>query len=366
MREHSVSFPSSPRSWLPRAACALAALGFVLLTACQPSPAAAPAAAKPTDASKPAATTGPAAAKPAAGSLTKLRFKYPVVSGAWLPFFLAQDNQIYQKYGLDVEVEILQPQQIVQALVTNQADVIGVPAETALTAHLQGAPIVMVGSMIQSTRGYVMAAGGSSKIEDLKGGTLLVRGLGGVEEFALRRALSASGMDPNSDVTFLNANDFQSMLAGVGAGQAKGFLAVPPEDLLAKRQGMTAVADMSTFNIPYVQASLVTTTAYAQANREALLSFLQATTEAINIVKTDQAQAFATFIKYSKMDDQEIAASAQKYGAEAVGNVPVVSRDGIKNVQEVVSARTPDAAKVEPESFVDFSFGTELEKRAPH
>lgn len=338
--------------------------GALVLAACQPAappapPASpsSPAAREPTAAPEPAApTSAPAAekSKPAAPAAS-LRFRYPVFTGAWIPFMLARQTGIFDRYSLQVDLQQLASQQMIQAVVTGQVDIAGTSAEAIVNAAVGGAPLVFVGGMYPRASGFLMAHSSIQRVQDLKGATLVVTQFGNVSHFGLMRILRLHGLDPEKDVTVTQVQDIQAQVAAVQAGQAKAFVAFPPDDIFAKRIGMHELFNVDELRIPYVQASVFLSRAYLQQNRDVVSRFMQALVEGIYAMKTRPDLALETFLKNTRMQDQETARRAVEFSSQLIERVPAISTEGLKNVIEVVAGQNPRASSADPNSLWDRS-----------
>jgi ABC-type nitrate/sulfonate/bicarbonate transport system substrate-binding protein len=329
---------------------------LVFVVACSPA----------TSASAPSATAGLASAAAstpgqlaAAGAPARIRFRYPVITPAWLPFIIAQDAGYYQKYGLDVEQDQLVPDQQMAAIVSNQIDVGGLPPEAVINAEVRGGSVVIVGALIQEAIGRVVTTPDIQQVSDLQGKTVAVSQLGSLEDNSFRRLFERNNLDPKS-LNFVAVKDLPAELAAVKAGQAQAYLAIPPGELLGERAGLHTIFDVQDLHIPYAQASLFTSRAFLQANRDVMQRFLQATVEGLQRMKTDRDYTLATYIRYSKLDDQQIAASGVDWAIKTLGPVPVISDEALSNVLNVVQQTTPDAAKLDRAQIADVSIVSQL------
>jgi ABC-type nitrate/sulfonate/bicarbonate transport system substrate-binding protein len=334
-----------------------------MLAACGGAAASSPSATA--KASSPAsASAGAPASAAASGALTKVTFRYPVQTGAWIPFMIAHDANIFPKYGLDVDVQLLQSTLMIPAMLNKQMDIAGTSAEAVISAYAKGAPLQMVGGMIPQALGYLEVTKDITKVEDLKGQTVVITGFGNVSEFALRRILAKSNMELGKDVQVRGVGTQAAEIAALESGGAKGFMAYPPDDILAQRAipGAHAIFDVLDLKQPYIQASIFTRKDFMQANRPVMVKFMQAVSEAISVEKKDRDLAVQTFMKYAKLDDKEAAAHAYEFFAAAAPPVPGVSPEGVQNVMSVVESTTPEAAKLDPKSVIDTSVTDELTK----
>jgi ABC-type nitrate/sulfonate/bicarbonate transport system substrate-binding protein len=342
----------------------------MLLSACGGSAAApsAPssAAAKPASASAAAApASSPAAAtKPNASGLTKVRFRFPVATGAWVPFMVGKDANIYEKYGLDVDIQMLGGNLQVPSMLAGESDIAGTSAETVLSASAAGGQLTMFGAMIPYALGFLVATGDIKKVEDLKGGVVVVNGFGNVADFAMRRILAKYNLELNKDVSLRAVQQTEAEIAALKSGAAKAFMAYPPDDLRASQvdPAFHSIFDVRDLNVPYVQASLFTSKAYMTANRATVVKFMQATSEAVALEKKNPDAAIKSFQKYAKLDDPKIAARGESFYADVTPVVPAVNLEGLKNVLDVVTTSTPAAANLNINSVVDTSIADEVTK----
>jgi ABC-type nitrate/sulfonate/bicarbonate transport system substrate-binding protein len=354
---------ATPASSPPAASAAKPAAS----TAAPSSASAKPAASAASGASAKPAASAPAGASGAAnGPLTKLRFRYPVQTGAWIPFMIAKDANIFPKYGLDVDVQLLQSTLMVPAMLNGEMDIAGTSAETIVAAYAKGTPFNIIGAMIPQALGYLVVTPDITKVEDLKGQTVVITGFGNVSEFALRRILAKSNLELGKDVQVRGVGTQAAEIAAIAtpAGGAKGFMAYPPDDILAKRAlpGAHSIFDVLDLKQPYIQASIFTKKSYIESNRPTLIKFLQATSEAIAIEKKDHDLAARTFMKYAKLDDNEAADRAVDFYGGVAPPVVGVSPEGVQNVMEVVKATTPEAANLDPKAVIDTSLTDEITK----
>src|SRR3954453_10275640 len=136
----------------------LAALAL-LLVACTPS----------SGGTVPAAP-GAAAGATAAPAPRSVRAAYVVLGSSALPAWLAQDEGIFARYGLDVELIYIAGQvRIGEALVGGELDAGIGPVELAMGPALEGADLVMVASWNNKAAFSAVAQPGMASMADMHG-----------------------------------------------------------------------------------------------------------------------------------------------------------------------------------------------------
>src|SRR5262245_56289322 len=92
--------------------------------------------------------------------LTKIRIGYPSISSRQAQLWVAKDEGIFRKYGLDVELIFLRGGQVaIQALTGGDPPIVTIG--NVIIANLQGHDILLVGSVENSYDQSVMARAGT-------------------------------------------------------------------------------------------------------------------------------------------------------------------------------------------------------------
>jgi NitT/TauT family transport system substrate-binding protein len=247
-------------------------------------------------------------------------------------------------------------------VISNQVDIGGLPPEAVINADSRGANAVMLGAFIQKAIGRVTTTPSINKVEDLKGKTAVVSGLGSIEDTSFKRLMTRAGLDAEKDISFVVVKDLPAELAAVKAGQAQAYLAIPPGELLGERAGLHVIFDVESLNLPYSQAAIFGTRAYLDKNRPTALALMQATTEGLAKMKNEPAYALDTFIKYSKIEDKEIAQRGVEWAIKTLGQVPSVNDEALKAVLDNVVKTNQAAANTDLKKVADTSLTDEISK----
>jgi NitT/TauT family transport system substrate-binding protein len=135
----------------------------------------------------------------AAGSMFRMRVGYTSVGGNRAPLWIARDENIFSKYGLDVDlVYIPGAATAVPALLSNDLQILAGSAATTLQAFAQGAKLVMFGTFGPTP--YILFTRPEIKTPaQLKGATIGINRTGSSDYYALRRALLKLGLAPDRD-----------------------------------------------------------------------------------------------------------------------------------------------------------------------
>lgn len=211
----------SLRSALAGIAC-LAALGLLGCGA-PPSPAGAPPAAPPASApsasaAAPASGTAAPAPTPWASALTKVRLSYPGTSLGALPVFVAQAEDFYRRYGLDVEAIQMAPNVAMTAMTTGEVPY-SMAIGSSISSALKGLPIKVTMQTTDAPYVFLVTRPEIKTIADLRGKTVGTASRGNANDVVMRLMLRKQGLEPERDVAMVvigeTAVTFESMRAGI-------------------------------------------------------------------------------------------------------------------------------------------------------
>jgi NitT/TauT family transport system substrate-binding protein len=118
---------------------------------------------------------------------TKLHVIYPAISGINAPLWYATEQNVFPKYGLDVElIYIPTALQVTRVVLTGDSQIAFSGGAPVVSAALSGADLVFVGGVANVPAFYMMALPEIKSVADLKGKTVGVTRFGSSTDFALR------------------------------------------------------------------------------------------------------------------------------------------------------------------------------------
>ncbi|MBV8083308.1 MAG: ABC transporter substrate-binding protein, partial [Chloroflexi bacterium] len=183
----------------------------------------APASAKPASSAaasaKPAASAAASAstaAKPAASGLTKIVTATGVPSVVFTPVWVADEQGIFKKYGLDVSVtENLEGVKQAQAIIAGDVQIGNVGGAEILNAQVGGAKLEGTLQTTHSPLFELHAAPTYKRVEDFKGKTVAITATGSSTDLAARVLLQNHGLTPDTDVKLLQATNMPGIVAAL-------------------------------------------------------------------------------------------------------------------------------------------------------
>src|SRR5579885_2225716 len=260
------------RRWLPALsllALTLAACGpgrATLQPATSDSPAAAPA-----DAASQPTTAADAPATPVASLPQKVTVSYSSISGSFLPLFVAMENGLFAKQGLDVDVTyIASGTTSMQSLIAGDVQFIVTSGAEPTAAYLGGAPVRIILGWLRTLPALFMVNPSITSPEQLRGQTIGITRFGGQPHVAARLALKAWGLDPDNSVQYVQLCGVAEILAAMQQGAVVGGVFSPPTNVRAQRLGFRVLGDLGQMDVGYQTDTLSALEPYIDQHPEAL------------------------------------------------------------------------------------------------
>jgi NitT/TauT family transport system substrate-binding protein len=328
------------------------ALAVVLMGCGQGSaaPSASSAAAKPSGSANAsaAATSGSAAASPKA--TYKFRIPYTAQSGVYTPLWVAADDGIFQKHGIDATVSAMDNNATSAALSSGEIDVS--PSPSVLNLIASGGDAVIVASFVTAPIYSVYATSDIASLNDLKGKVIGDTPAGSSPDTVLRALLAQHGLAPDKDVQYLFSPSPATIFSAMQAHRAAAGILSAPVTVQARQEGFKELINTAKDNVPGLQILVAVRKSYLKDNREAVTELLRALIDATAFVKANPVPSKAAIAKYTKTDDKEAIDAAYDEFEPYLKMGPVKPADVVATLQYSPNAKTAGA---DPASFVDNS-----------
>lgn len=281
-------------------------------------------------------------------------------------FVIAEKENLYKKHGLDVSIVKTNTTAAVQAMLGGSMQMAtGAGAAAFVTATLEGAPpFVLVGSWVNVFPYKIMAQKDIKKIADLKGKTGHVGApFGTIPDTALRFALNRLKIDPEKDVKLVqhSSADPASILAAMEKGDVQFGIFAPPFDLIAEKRGYEMLLALPALGIPWQQNGELLPRSYLKTNRDNVVRFMRATTEAMRFFFEQKEKTINYMAPYLGRSREETEYAYNMY-RNWVDVSPRPKIETIRTTLEAIKKNTPKAANADPASFIDTSIVDQLVK----
>jgi NitT/TauT family transport system substrate-binding protein len=256
-------------------------------------------------------------AQAAQKELQKLTVGYTPIAGASLPLFIAIEEKIFQKYGLEVSGIFMGGSPLINSAILAGEFPIGYTGGGAVIAsHLSGSDLIAIASPLP-----VLTIDGWSKpeiksISDLRGKRVGVTRFGASSYFSALSMLESGGIKP-TEVTFIQNGGVGESYAALVGGRVDVCMIGYPFGLKAQNAGFNLL-----FRPSQTEYGLFPTAVIAAReswlkdakNRKVAVDFLRALNEGQQLARENATVSKRALRKYTRVaDDASLQGSFEYY-----------------------------------------------------
>jgi ABC-type nitrate/sulfonate/bicarbonate transport system substrate-binding protein len=298
---------------------------------------------------------------PAVGE-TPVRINWTAVTGAQSGMFMAKQEGLFKKNGLDVElIHIPSSSRAIQAILAGEIAISFMDGSNAAQANLKGANLALIAGATNRQVFSLMAKPEIKKITELKGKKVGITRIGSSTHTSALYALGSAGLKP-ADVQLLPLVEVPNIFTALSAGQIEAGVVSPPTNARAKRAGFVELMNIAKEGPEFVSVAVGTSRTYIKANEDVVRRVVRSYAEGIQVFKSNKAAALRMFQNQLKVKEVEIQEDSYNQFREYLEFPPYVSRKGIEAILAEIAVNDPAAKAAKPEDFVDMRFVAELEK----
>lgn len=283
----------------------------------------------------------------------RVRSAYVAIASNMLPSWIALDEGIYRKYGLDVELTyVAGAAKIAEALIAGDLDIAVAPASSAIGPGLEGADTVMVASWTSKLAFSALVQPTVQTPGDLRGKRVGVTRRGSNSEIWAAAVLRGFGLEPERDYAILSVGGQAEQLAALQNGALDAAILTPPTNLVAREAGFHELLSYRDHSLDFANVGAVTTRRYLREQPDVVERFLRASAEAVAIMLTQPEVTRPVLARYTKVDDPELLEEtlAFEYNRTARDMLPTPA--GLRLAVEELANSNPKAATANPDDYM--------------
>jgi NitT/TauT family transport system substrate-binding protein len=296
--------------------------------------------------------------------MEKMRFIYSAIGGSQSSVWITHEAGIFRKHGLDLELlyvggggraaQVVQSGEVPMGIFTGGA---------VVNADLAGGDLVVIASGMNAITFFLIARPEIKQIEDLKGKKIGITRFGSATDFALGYSERQWPIKRGRDFAVIQMGGMPEMMQGLKSRALDAATINAEFSILARKDGLKELADMSAMGLSFPTSSIVTTRSFIKRNENAVRKFVRGFVEGVHYAKTQRAFSLDVFGKYLKNNDREyLGAIYDLYVSRYVPKIPYPSPEAMKTVLDQMAEKDPRAAAASPEQFIDARFFSELER----
>ncbi|HEY3304323.1 MAG TPA: ABC transporter substrate-binding protein [Candidatus Binatia bacterium] len=299
---------------------------------------------------------------PGAAAQNKVRINWTAVTGAQSGLFMAKQEGLFKKNGLEAElIHIPSSSRGIQAILAGEIAFSFMDGNNQVQANLQGANIASIVGATNRMVFSLMAKPEIKKIADLKGKKIGITRVGSSTHTSALYALGQAGLKP-VDYQILPLLEVPNIFTALVAGQIDAGVVSPPTNSRARKVGMVELMNIAKEGPEYVSVAIGTSRSYLSVNGDIARRVVRSYAEGVYIFKTNKVAALKMIQNQLKVKDTDIQEDTFNQFSQYLEYPPYVSRKGMEAVIADVAATVPAAKSAKPDDFIEMRFVAELEK----
>ena len=289
-----------------------------------------------------------------------VRMGYPSLGFRQGHIWVAKDEGLFARYGLDVEPVFLRGGQLaIQALAAGDPPLMSIGQ--VVQANLSGFNLVLIAGVESFYDSTIFGRPGITRPEQLKGKRLGISGYGAATHFAALILLKHLNLEAGKDVILVPGGPDAERVAALTAGKIDASVFNSSTVPVAKKMGFTELVYIPDLGVEVQGNGFATTRAYLKGNREIVKAALKGYIEGINFTFHNKQAAQKVYAKYMRTNDPEVLEQSYQVYVKTTPKKPYPTLKGLQFLLDQLAPQMPQARSAKPEQFVDLSLLQELE-----
>ena len=302
---------------------------------------------------------------PAQGQTRRVLLGYASLSSNQTPLWVAKEEGIFKKYGLDPELILIEGgTRGAQALISGDLPVMGMAGQPVISARARGSDLVLIGGLVNKMNYILASVPGVKKPEDLRGKRVGITQIGSASYHALVLALKHWGMDARRDrVTMLQVGNQAARVASLQTGGSDAVIVNPGLATTLKERGFNILADFTELPIPYPQQVMAARERTIRNDPdlfERILKSIAAGT-AFTWDPRNKERIKAVLARYLRLESVAKAEEHYQSALKVLPKKPYVDMAGISSMIEFMAESDPLVTKVKAEEVIDHTILKKLD-----
>lgn len=249
-------------------------------------------------------------------TLKKVPFPFSPIGVNCLPWFVAKEAKIAEKYGIDFDpVFIGASSALFQSMLSGAADFAGAGGPGVISNVLRGGDIIHITSMVPRFTQSIMVKPEIKRPEDMAGRKIGVSRLGTVTHFALQTAIDGHNV---KNVTILQMGGQPEAMTGLIRGSVDGAVFSPPYNFQLKKQGYNELYspnDLAKLT-DFITNGIVARRSVAEKDRDMVHRVIKLTAESIKYIQTNRDGTKKIISKWMPLKDADILEDLYRFATE--------------------------------------------------
>jgi ABC-type nitrate/sulfonate/bicarbonate transport system substrate-binding protein len=292
----------------------------------------------------------------AAAAPAKLIIGYAATTARLMPLWIAREQGLFVKYGIDSEPVLLRGgTTLVTGLASGDVQIGRTAGAAVLSAVSAGHDLKMLATFSSRNSYDVVVRPNIKRAEDIRGKKLAINSLGGGTWIGAMLWLEHFGLDPQRDQILMQSIGDQSVQAqALETGVVDVVFVDGFYSKWLKQKGMTVLADYTELKQPLVSQSMIVQRSFLQQYPEVAENYLKAEIEGLAFgVAPKNKPAVIKILMHRMRTDAAGADDGYLDLIRGVDRKPVASMEGMRNLQRLLKGRNPKLGELKIEDVVD-------------
>lgn len=302
------------------------------------------------------AATNQAFAQP----LQKVTLSYSSSGITSIEFFIAKEKKFFHEEGLEPQLIQMSANAAIAAGITG--DLNGLSSiGSAIRAIQRGAPLRAVSVSLRRPLFWLIARPEYKSVKELKGKTLGIVTVGGSQHTAARKLIALGGLDPDKDLTAIQAGEESRQLQALASNAIQISAISPPWVLIGRDKFKMNVLDSAIDKFASIQNGLAVHVKTLQDRPDLVRKLLRAKAKAARYFDQNEREVSEML---AKMWNTDVATALESYGLSK----PAFTVTGLPTEDEVKEYLALDAQvlklpqPVAASTVFDFALQREVNK----
>lgn len=240
--------------------------------------------------------------------LNKIKITSPSRSIAFSDIYVAVDRGFFREEGLEAELVQARPDLAIAGMVVGEVDV-DTAAGGAANAAERGMPIKIVAVTLYRPLFWLVTRPEYKSIAELKGLTLGITSLDGIQHRTASHLLRRGGLDPAKDVNTIVIGGAPTLLSALNSGSIQVTALSPPTIIVARDKFKMRILAEPPKDIVALQSGFSVSEKHLAEKRDLVRRILRARAKAHKYLLENEKGVTETLAKYMKLDPAMITES---------------------------------------------------------
>jgi NitT/TauT family transport system substrate-binding protein len=302
-----------------------------------------------------------------AAETIKLLIAHGAISNNVAPLWIAREQGIFRKYGIEAELVFIIAGRAMQAMLAGQVPVGLVGATHVVNANTGGGDFVMILG-VQNSLDYLFIARPNIKsAEELKGKKVAIGTPAGSASLATYVSLDYLGLHPRRDnIVLLGIGGVPERLGAIRSGSVEATSLSPEFGQVVVSEGYRVLLNTAKENVPFQSAGLVVPRSMMKSNPQLVENLAKATVEGAAFVHkpANKEVVLKSLARNLRLDKPDRVEKAYEGLVGELPKKPCPTLEGVASVLKLMVQHglNAKAAQLKPEDVADLSLCKKFEE----